>query len=192
MRGYAVAALAAIALLFPYISYADDHDCLEEAAGVCLKFGPDPSVGGDGPDDYDLTTEDMIDLQIALRDAGFYDGPVDGVFGPGTKAALGEWRAESQQSPTRPAPVEREEIAAAVHGLWCRTEVSGEFARVVFHRDGSVLASARGVALNMDWSLRDGALCLRNHGRKVECFNLSFGQRFSADDLRSDLADQCS
>lgn len=46
---------------------------------------------------------DVARLQSALRDAGFYDGPVDGVKGPRTDQALADYRkARPQADPSSP------------------------------------------------------------------------------------------
>jgi peptidoglycan hydrolase-like protein with peptidoglycan-binding domain len=39
-----------------------------------------------------LTPEDRNDLQIALEWFGFYQGKIDGAFGPGTRAAMAAWQ----------------------------------------------------------------------------------------------------
>ncbi len=39
-----------------------------------------------------LTPEDRLDLQTALQWFGFYDGGIDGAFGPGTRASMAAWQ----------------------------------------------------------------------------------------------------
>ena len=46
-----------------------------------------------------LTRPERDLLQVALADAGFYDGPVDGAFGRGTRAAMEAWQ-EARGLPT--------------------------------------------------------------------------------------------
>jgi S1-C subfamily serine protease len=48
-----------------------------------------------------LLPEDRQDLQTALQWFGFYDGAIDGAFGPGTRAAMTAWQtAEGMLEPT--------------------------------------------------------------------------------------------
>ncbi|MBP0481091.1 trypsin-like peptidase domain-containing protein [Sagittula salina] len=47
-----------------------------------------------------LTREERDMLQVALRWAGFYEGRIDGAFGPGTRRSMAAWQEASNLEPT--------------------------------------------------------------------------------------------
>ncbi|MGP6085794.1 serine protease [Antarctobacter jejuensis] len=47
-----------------------------------------------------LTRAERDMLQIALKWAGFYDGGIDGAFGPGTRASMSRWQEANEFDPT--------------------------------------------------------------------------------------------
>lgn len=47
-----------------------------------------------------LTREERDMLQIALKWAGFYNGAIDGAFGPGTRASMSRWQEANEFDPT--------------------------------------------------------------------------------------------
>jgi peptidoglycan hydrolase-like protein with peptidoglycan-binding domain len=47
-----------------------------------------------------LTPEDRMDLQTALQWFGFYQGGIDGAFGPGTRASMAAWQEAQALEPT--------------------------------------------------------------------------------------------
>ncbi|SMX49414.1 trypsin-like peptidase domain-containing protein [Maliponia aquimaris] len=47
-----------------------------------------------------LTREERDALQIALKWAGFYDGGIDGAFGPGTRGSMQRWQTANNFEPT--------------------------------------------------------------------------------------------
>ncbi len=47
-----------------------------------------------------LTRDERDMLQIALKWAGFYDGGIDGAFGPGTRASMSRWQEANNFDPT--------------------------------------------------------------------------------------------
>ncbi|MDG4647665.1 trypsin-like peptidase domain-containing protein [Roseibacterium sp. SDUM158017] len=47
-----------------------------------------------------LTREERDELQIALRYFGFYDGAIDGAFGPGTRGSMTDWQVARGLEPT--------------------------------------------------------------------------------------------
>ena len=47
-----------------------------------------------------LTREERDALQIALQWAGFYNGGIDGAFGPGTRASMSRWQEANDFDPT--------------------------------------------------------------------------------------------
>ncbi|CAN0551446.1 unnamed protein product, partial [Laminaria digitata] len=47
-----------------------------------------------------LTRDERDALQIALKWAGFYDGGIDGAFGPGTRSSMSRWQEANNFDPT--------------------------------------------------------------------------------------------
>jgi len=47
-----------------------------------------------------LTREGREALQVALKWAGFYDGPIDGAFGRGTRGSMAAWQGANAFEPT--------------------------------------------------------------------------------------------
>ncbi|WP_264212762.1 trypsin-like peptidase domain-containing protein [Leisingera thetidis] len=47
-----------------------------------------------------LSREQRMDLQVALKAAGFYDSGIDGAFGRGTRASMSDWQAARGFEPT--------------------------------------------------------------------------------------------
>ena len=108
---------AALSLIFltPTGAVAE-RVCVEEAAGVCLKYrevqpetrgrsdpkpapAPQPALPT-GPDaraeaSLSLTRTEYRQIQAGLRKTGHYNGPLDGVLGGGSRAALRNWQAAS-------------------------------------------------------------------------------------------------
>ena len=183
-------------------SAAEDRVCVEEAAGVCLKYravapvspAPQPTAAERRERDLGLTRADRRAVQRGLRDGGFYSGAIDGLYGAGTRKAIARWqrangaapdgylsaeavrtlsRAESRAAAPTPGPsssgATKAEIAEAIHGLGCKSMISGELANLVFNRSGRVVASAPDVALNVTWALERGSFCIRNFGQDVHC-----------------------
>ena len=62
---------------------------------------PDESRAEARDSEARLTPEERKDLQIALQWFGFYEGGIDGAFGPGTRAAMTAWQtAQGMLEPT--------------------------------------------------------------------------------------------
>ena len=72
--------LILLLVLFVSGAWAEDHAVLEAALG--------------------LTGADRRLIQSSLAAEGFDPGPVDGVFGRGTRAAIGQWQAARGEEPT--------------------------------------------------------------------------------------------
>jgi hypothetical protein len=53
-----------------------------------------PAGGKTLPDDAAMSEADRRQVQIALAGLGYYDGRLDGVFGPDTRAAIRRWQHE--------------------------------------------------------------------------------------------------
>ncbi|MBY6056854.1 trypsin-like peptidase domain-containing protein [Leisingera daeponensis] len=47
-----------------------------------------------------LSREERMELQVALKAAGFYNSGIDGAFGRGTRASMGDWQAARGFEPT--------------------------------------------------------------------------------------------
>lgn len=47
-----------------------------------------------------LSREERMELQVALKAAGFYDAGIDGAFGRGTRTSMSEWQAARGYEPT--------------------------------------------------------------------------------------------
>lgn len=47
-----------------------------------------------------LSREQRMDLQVALKAAGFYNSGIDGAFGRGTRASMSDWQAARGYEPT--------------------------------------------------------------------------------------------
>ena len=72
--------LVLLLVLFVSGAWAEDHAVLEAALG--------------------LTRADRRLIQSSLAAEGFDPGPVDGVFGRRTRAAIGQWQAARGEEPT--------------------------------------------------------------------------------------------
>jgi hypothetical protein len=77
------------------------HRYYNDALGVFIisPFGPSYAYGSsyvDGYSDYrGFDYETRIAVQRALADLGYYNGPIDGVIGPGTMAAIERYQADN-------------------------------------------------------------------------------------------------
>lgn len=68
-----------------------------DGAGDTARNRPWTGNGAAAADD--LTNEQVREAQTALRDLGFYDGRIDGLYGRRTIAAVGEFQAQQQDLP---------------------------------------------------------------------------------------------
>ena len=69
---------------------APDLNWTAPASGAFQYFPPAATASRD----------DITQVQLELRYAGFYNGPIDGVIGPQTKQALVQFQKESGLKPT--------------------------------------------------------------------------------------------
>lgn len=96
--------------------------CVEEAAGVCLKYrevapakpaAPEPatprapaapsfpnSAEAQEENGLNLSRNEYRKVQAGLRNAGYYSGPLDGVMGGGSRKALTAWQAANGAAKT--------------------------------------------------------------------------------------------
>jgi hypothetical protein len=61
---------------------------------------PDETPAEARASEADLSGADKAALQVALAWAGFYDGPIDGLYGQGTRAAMAAWQTAEGDEPT--------------------------------------------------------------------------------------------
>lgn len=103
---------AALAATFAGASGAQEKVCIEEAAGVCLKYRtvtpkPAPSQPAAKPAPGQplsrdasaeaalrMTADERRAVQRSLQALGLYDGGVDGAFGDGTRRAIARWQID--------------------------------------------------------------------------------------------------
>jgi hypothetical protein len=82
------------------------HRYYNDLLGVFIisPFGPGYGYGSsyvDGYSDYrSFDYETRIAVQQALADLGYYNGPIDGMIGPGTRAAIENYQADNGLAPT--------------------------------------------------------------------------------------------
>ena len=55
-----------------------------------------PKSGGD---DFEFSVENLCRLQVALKERGYLDGAPDGLFGAGTRVAIGRYQKAKNQTP---------------------------------------------------------------------------------------------
>ncbi|ASP22606.1 trypsin-like peptidase domain protein [Antarctobacter heliothermus] len=88
-----------------------DPEPLSETAETALPVTPDPAPVVPEPEPEEtvqearrseaaLTRDERDALQIALKWAGFYDGGIDGAFGPGTRSSMSRWQEANNFDPT--------------------------------------------------------------------------------------------
>lgn len=78
----------------------DAAPLVTDEAGIPQPPLPDESPNEARASEALLSAEAREALQIALKWAGFYDGPIDGAFGRGTRASMAAWQAANSIEPT--------------------------------------------------------------------------------------------
>ena len=203
---FAAALLISLLVVKPALA----HFCLEEAAGVCLKFQRDVVAEPMGRWERSLRlgANERRAIQEKLRQVGRYDGAIDGVFGPATRRAIRGWQEETGRASTgyldaeavRTIIGERGRASEghvatagdALHGLGCVMEIDGEAASITFRRDGGAGATAVGVSLAVTWTHADERLCIFNRGEALRCLPLPISALFNdREELRSHLTGLC-
>jgi lytic murein transglycosylase len=51
------------------------------------------------PDDFEFSVENLCRMQVALKERGFLEGAPDGLFGAGTRVAIGRYQKTKNQTP---------------------------------------------------------------------------------------------
>ena len=203
---FAIALLLSVLIIQP----ARANFCLEEAAGVCLKFQRDVVAEpmGRWERSLRLSLDERRAIQEKLRQAGRYAGLIDGVFGSATRRAIRGWQAETGRAATgyldaeavrtitgdraREGEDQMATVGDALHGLSCETEIDGEAASITFRRDGGAGATAVGVSLAVTWAHRDDRLCVFNRGEELRCLPLpAAALSWDREDLHSHLNGHC-
>lgn len=76
----------------PLAALPDESPLVTDEAGIPQPPLPDESPAEARASEAALTREGREALQVALKWAGFYDGPIDGAFGRGTRASMAAWQ----------------------------------------------------------------------------------------------------
>ncbi|MEL7464010.1 MAG: peptidoglycan-binding domain-containing protein [Pseudomonadota bacterium] len=111
MVRFTMAVLAAAMLSSGAPAAAQQGVCVEEVAGVCLKFEtvepsarsqprPAPSQAQTAEQALQLSRAERRDVQRGLRAEGFYRSSIDGLFGRGTRGAISAWQRANGLSAT--------------------------------------------------------------------------------------------
>lgn len=79
------------------VPLADSEVEAAPAEDAASDVTPDVAVADETPaqarqSERALTREERMDLQIALKAAGFYNSGIDGAFGRGTRASMSDWQ----------------------------------------------------------------------------------------------------
>ena len=92
-------ALLIAALVFAAAPATAERVCVEEAAGVCLKYREvapaapaSPAAPSLSTAEAALSAEARRDVQRQLQALGHYRSGIDGQFGPGTRRAISSWQ----------------------------------------------------------------------------------------------------
>ena len=206
---------------------AQERVCVEEVAGVCLKFQvvekpaarSQPAAPASEAERREralgLSRDDRRDVQRGLRDAGYYRGALDGLFGPGTRRSIVAWQrangltADGYLTEETVGTLSRRDIAGAqaassslataaelgdlISGLGCTSEVHGEPVRIVFRRDGGAAASAIDVSVFVTWTFENRRFCVLNGGRELTCFPIEMPiTSANRDDVRDFVQTKCT
>ena len=80
--------------LFGSPSTAQQRECIERLAGVCLKYKEVRKISRAETTELALSldSDERRFVQRGLMVEGFYTGAVDGLFGRGTRSALRQWQ----------------------------------------------------------------------------------------------------
>ena len=84
---------------------AGDEEPLIDFEGAAALLGGESSAVTDSAAEARasealLSAAERDELQVALAASGFYDGPIDGDFGRGTRSAMAAWQAARGMDPT--------------------------------------------------------------------------------------------
>lgn len=178
---------------------AGDRVCVEEAAGICLKYrDAAPQAPAMSEAEAALSTEQRRDVQRRLRALGHYRGGIDAAFGPGTRRAISAWqqsagfgasgrlnRGQIDALFAAPAPGPARDETAPPAGNWdeARTRMlvgsrcelrtrEGYFIEASLRAGGQLNAVTTEGDYTGTWAVDGDEICMRIIGRK-ECRPLS-------------------
>lgn len=75
-------------------------EVVTEPAPEVVSTLPDETPAEARRSEAALSAQERMDLQVALKAAGFYDSSIDGAFGRGTRASMGDWQTARGYEPT--------------------------------------------------------------------------------------------
>ncbi|MGB0086849.1 MAG: peptidoglycan-binding protein [Rhodomicrobiaceae bacterium] len=91
LRSYNTSDLYAI-----FVGHLADRVGCDTDSRECTFSTPWPKSG---QDDFAFSVENLCRLQVALKDRGFLDGTPDGLFGAGTRVAIGRYQKAMKRPP---------------------------------------------------------------------------------------------
>ncbi len=91
LRSYNTSDLYAI-----FVGHLADRVGCDTEGRECGFQTPWPKSGGD---DFEFSVENLCRLQVALKQRGFLDGVPDGLFGAGTRVAIGRYQKAMNRTP---------------------------------------------------------------------------------------------
>lgn len=109
MNGLLRLSAAICAAAFAFAADAQTRICVEEVAGVCLKYqenapepAPEPTLSPAAAAEraLNLTSADRLTVQRGLAAAGFYGGAIDGLIGAGSRSAIRRWQSGAGRAAT--------------------------------------------------------------------------------------------
>ena len=201
--------VAALALTFAFADPAlAERICVEEAGGVCLKYRDVPSNDFSAAERA-LSGAERRAVQSRLGALGFYQGGVDGLFGPGTRRAIAAWQKSEGLSATgrltaaqiealnaipatQSAPAEAAlSLEAMLVGARCGfTTPEGARATAGFRTNGQLSVETDDGGLNGRWTVGGGEVCMSAQGRKV-CIDIP-DDASSKDDVYAAMRAGCT
>jgi hypothetical protein len=84
----------------PVLLVAGVRDAAAPVAAAPSPVAAAPAAPAAMPDEAGMTTAQKKQVQIALATLGYYDGKLDGIFGPDTRAAIRRWQHEKSRPMT--------------------------------------------------------------------------------------------
>lgn len=79
-----------------FVGHLADRIGCDTEGRECTFATPWPKSAAD---DFDFSVENLCRLQVALKDRGFLDGAPDGLFGAGTRVAIGRYQKAQNRTP---------------------------------------------------------------------------------------------
>ena len=125
----------------------------------------------DGPRDAGLTREERMQVQQGLAALGFDAGPADGLFGPRTRSAIGEWQQAKGLEATGYLSREEAEVLAAAGAESREQPASREAAEPAGSRnEGLYFAAAGPKCAELGSNIGEGDHCWEEIPSQPGCF----------------------